>query len=111
MKISLTFLFTLLLSTSAFASYLETCHLKANVIGCNDDICEVELLSMKVQPGSHGDFKCKELMKNPNQSIALKGPKPSVGKCGLQYTYYNGRGPGGMVQGESWKVIKLDSKK
>jgi hypothetical protein len=48
-------------------------------------------------------------MKNPKQTIALKGQKPSQGECGLQYRYYNSRGPGGMIEGESWKVIKLTS--
>jgi hypothetical protein len=100
---------TFLLSSNAFASYLEVCDIKANLIQCQEDLCDVELLEMKIKPGSHGDYKCKELMKNPKQTIALKGQKPSQGECGLQYRYYNSRGPGGMIEGESWKVIKLTS--
>lgn len=93
------------------ASYLEKCHFEAKCKACEEDICSVELLCMKVQPGSHGDFHCKDIMKEPKQSIAIKGEKPSEGKCGLQFFYYNGRGPGGAVEGKTWKVIKLKSLK
>lgn len=93
------------------ASYLEKCHFEAKCKGCEEDICSVELLSMVVQPGSHGDFHCKDIMKEPNQSIAINGEKPYEVKCGLQFSYYSGRGPDGVVESKAWKVIKLKSLK
>ena len=47
----------------------------------------------------------------PNQSIAIKGEMPSEVKCGLQFSYYSGRGPDRVVVGKAWKVIKLKSLK
>jgi len=100
---SLIIIFTL--SFGAMASYLETCNFNANINKCEKELCDIELLSMKMQPGSHGDYRCKRLMKKGNISIKIKPKNPSDSKIKLNYFYANSRGAGQMNETEKWKEI------
>tara|TARA_R110000868_G_scaffold80095_4_gene227808 strand:- start:5756 stop:6070 length:315 start_codon:yes stop_codon:yes gene_type:complete len=101
MKIScLIFLF---LINPLYASYFEKCEFEAEVHEVlKDDKYKVKTGPYKLEPGSHGDGTCKSKA-NQTLEIELKAKEIKAGKTyTLNFSYYNGRGPDGVVNVEEW---------